>query len=87
MNPRKKPHFIRQLGNEYAKLGDKWRYPRGKQSKLRTGEKGKIKKPGVGYGAPKSLRYLHPSGFMEVVVHNLKEVQAIDPAKQAVMMR
>jgi len=82
MNPRKKPNFVRQLGNEYATLHGKWRAPRGSTSKLRRKEKSHGKQPSIGYGAPRILRFLHPSGLKEVLVHNVNELQKVD-AKSA----
>jgi len=82
MNPRKKPNFVRQLGNEYARLRGKWRAPRESTSKLRRKEKSHGKQPSAGYGAPRALRFLHPSGLREVLVHNVQELQKID-AKSA----
>jgi len=83
MNPRKKPKFIRQSGNEYVRLGDKWRKPRGTTSKLRLKQKGKGFIPQPGYGAPRKLRYKHPSGLYEILVHNLTELQKINPKTHA----
>ena len=37
----------------------------------------------TGYKGPKIARGLHPSGYREVLVHNTKEVSAIDPNTQA----
>ncbi|HEC32380.1 MAG TPA: 50S ribosomal protein L32e, partial [Deltaproteobacteria bacterium] len=32
---------------------------------------------------PKEARGLHPSGFEEIMVYNVKDLEAIDPATQA----
>ncbi len=37
----------------------------------------------VGYGSPKAVRGLHPSGFEEVMVRNPDDLQPIDPSYQA----
>jgi outer membrane biosynthesis protein TonB len=37
----------------------------------------------VGYKGPKIARGLHPSGFREVLVHNVQEVSGVDPESQA----
>jgi large subunit ribosomal protein L32e len=37
----------------------------------------------TGYKGPKAARGLHPSGFREVLVHNVKEVAEVDPNVQA----
>jgi large subunit ribosomal protein L32e len=84
MNPRKKPKFLRQSAKAYKRLGSKWRRPRGIHSKLRRHEKGKGFIPSPGYGAPKKLRGLHPSGFKEVLVSNLNDLLKVDAKKEAV---
>ncbi len=80
---RKKPKFIRQGGKNLKRLGGKWRKPRGSQSKLRKHKKARGHIPHPGYGSPKSVRGLHPSGFKEVLVYNLKDLEKINPEKQA----
>jgi hypothetical protein len=38
----------------------------------------------VGYGKPKLLRGLHPSGLREIMVNQLKELASVDPKKEVV---
>ena len=38
----------------------------------------------VGFCAPKIVRGLHASGFKEMIIHTIKELETIDPKKQAV---
>lgn len=83
LNPRKKPKFIRQSALAYKRLGMKWRRPRGRQSKLRIRLKSKGKIPSPSYGAPRELRYLHPSGFREVLVYNINDLQKINAKEEA----
>ena len=40
--------------------------------------------PTVGYGAPKKLKYLHPSGLKDILIHNLKDLENINVEKEAV---
>lgn len=80
----KKLKFLRQLATSYKRLGEKWRRPRGRQSKLRRRKKGKGIMPSVSYATPKELRYLHPSGFKEVLVYNVKDLEKIDVSKEVV---
>jgi large subunit ribosomal protein L32e len=80
---RKKPAFIRKRGKIYKRLGLKWRAPRGIHSKLRMHKKEAGNLPRPGYGSPKSVRGLHPSGFEEFLVYNLKSLEKINPEKQA----
>jgi large subunit ribosomal protein L32e len=84
MNTKKKPLFRRTQGAMYRRLKNKgWRRPDGKHNKIREGKKGKGEVPSIGYGAERSKRHLHPSGFEEVMVYNIIDIQKIDPAKQA----
>ena len=84
VNPRKKPEFGRHMSEAYVRLGESWRKPRGLHSKVRIGAKGKPKRPKIGWGAPKSLRYLHPSGYKEVLIRNLKDLEKINSEKEAI---
>ena len=38
----------------------------------------------IGFRGPASVRNLHPSGFEEVLIHNVDGLEGIDPKKQAV---
>ena len=79
----KKPTFKRTDSHKKKKLDENWRRPRGLQSKLRRrfASKGAIVQ--VGYGSPKAVRGLHPSGFEEVMVRNPDDLQPIDSTYQA----
>ncbi|HML04276.1 MAG TPA: 50S ribosomal protein L32e [Methanobacterium sp.] len=79
----KKPNFKRQEWFRYKKLGEKWRKARGKTSKTRRYEKGKPAMPSIGYGSPKTTRGLHPSGYQDILVKNIKELENLDPTTQA----
>ncbi|MFH0711190.1 MAG: 50S ribosomal protein L32e [Candidatus Aenigmatarchaeota archaeon] len=83
MNPRKKPKFLRSSAHAYKRIGMKWRKPRGVHSKLRRKEKGKGFHPNPGWGSPKNLKGLHPSGLKEVFVSNIKDMLKINPEKDA----
>lgn len=50
---------------------------------MRRYEKGKPAMPSVGYGTPREGRGLHPSGFEDILVCNLKDLEALNPEKQA----
>jgi large subunit ribosomal protein L32e len=83
MKKRKKPKFPRQGAKNLKRVKDKWRRPRGKQSKLRRYKKSRGSMPNVGYGSTKSIKGLHPSGFEDVLVYNTKDLEKIDSKKQA----
>ena len=79
----KKPEFLRQESWRYSKLSESWRRPRGLDNKMRRKIKGWPPTVSVGYKGPKVARGLHPSGYREVLVHNVKEISGVDPKTQA----
>ncbi|HIQ50214.1 MAG TPA: 50S ribosomal protein L32e [Nanoarchaeota archaeon] len=81
---RKKPEFLRQNWFRFPRLGEKWRRPKGRHSKLRRHEKGKGFLPHPGYGSPALVRGLHPSGLKEVRVFNVNDLEGLDPKIHAV---
>src|SRR4030043_184110 len=79
----KKPEFARPESWRYLKLKENWRRPRGLDNKMRRKIKGWPPTVSVGYKGPKLARGLHPSGYRDVLVHNVKELSAVDPKTQA----
>jgi large subunit ribosomal protein L32e len=79
---RKKPTFIRKRGTIYKRLGLKWRAPRGIHSQLRKHKKEAGNMPKSGYGSPRAVKGLHPSGFEEVMIFNPKELEKMNHEKQ-----
>lgn len=71
------------MSDSYARLGDSWRHPRGRHSKVRRREKGKVKMPFIGWGAKASERSLHPSGFREVMVYSPSDLKKMDAKTDA----
>ncbi|MEE9490488.1 MAG: 50S ribosomal protein L32e [Thermoplasmata archaeon] len=80
---RKRPAFRRQEWFRYKKLGKSWRKPRGLHSKTRKGLKYRPKMVSIGYRSPRKVRGLHPSGFGDALIHNVKELEVLDPKTQA----
>jgi len=81
---KKKPRFIRQQLWQFKKLDDKWRRPRGRHSKQRRHYKYRPPLPRVGYGTPRVVRGLHPSGFKERMVYNVRDLEGIDREREAI---
>ncbi len=76
---RKKPDFLRQNWFKYPRLGEKWRRPKGRHSKLRRHMKHKGFLPKPGYGSPSLVKGLHPSGLEEVRVFRPEDLKNLDP--------
>ena len=79
----KKPNFKRQEWFRYKKLGESYRKPKGKTSKRRRYEARKPAMPSIGYRTPRNLRGLHPSGYQDILVKNIAELEDLDPSTQA----
>lgn len=80
----KRPEFIRQESWKYVRLKPNWRRPRGKDSKMRLQKSGAPQLVKVGYRTPRKYRNLHPSGFKEVLIHRVEDLEGLDPAIHAV---
>jgi len=80
---RVQPKFRRGEWFRYRKLGTSWRRPRGVTNKMRKNLGYRPPKVKVGYGKSAEVRGIHPSGFEEVLVHNVREMENIDPKLQA----
>ncbi|WP_129112942.1 50S ribosomal protein L32e [Halegenticoccus tardaugens] len=79
-----KPAFKRQDYHMKKRTPTSWRRPRGNLSKQRRGIKGKGDTVEAGYRTPKAARGLHPSGFEEVRVNNVDDLEGVDADTQAV---
>ena len=79
---RRKPQFKRQNSQSYVRVKDSWRRPRGKDSKMRIGDKSHPKGVKVGYKSARKSRGLHPSGLEEVLIHRPGDLDSIDPESQ-----
>ncbi|MBC7090591.1 MAG: 50S ribosomal protein L32e [Nitrososphaeria archaeon] len=80
---RRKPDFIRPESWRYVRIKPNWRRPKGIDHKVRKEYKGWPARVKVGYGSPKETRGLHPSGFKEVIIHNVQELLKLDPKTEA----
>lgn len=84
LGERDSPTFNRQDHHKKRRVPTSWRRPRGTHSKQRKGIKGKGATVEAGYRSPTAVRGLHPSGFEEVHVHTVDELEGVDPERQAV---
>ncbi len=61
-----------------------WRRPRGPSNKQRRGFNYRPPRVKIGYGKPADTRGLHASGFAEVLVHNVADLEKVtDPKTMA----
>ena len=81
-----KPWFVVKESKFSARVKSRWRYPRGKHSKVRQQHRGRPRLLNPGYGSPKAVRGFHPSGLLPVVVKTLDELNSIDLATQGVLI-
>ncbi|MGD1061328.1 MAG: 50S ribosomal protein L32e [Methanomassiliicoccales archaeon] len=80
----RRPAFKRQEWFRFKRLGETWRKPRGIHSKMRRHYGYRAPIVSIGYRGPKDVRDYHPSGFREIMVHTVGELNVVDPKKEAV---
>lgn len=85
---RRRPIFGRQAANRYVRIGrwGSWRRPRGLQSKQRRHYGYRANIVSIGYRTPAKVRGLTPTGFRPQVVWNSKELEGIDPKREAAVI-
>jgi len=76
--------FKRDGYGKKKQLSDSWRKPRGQHNKQREQKKAKGALPKPGFGSPIAVRGMHPSGFFEVLVSSVKELEGINPKTHAI---
>jgi large subunit ribosomal protein L32e len=81
---RKGARFKRDGFGKKSQLSDSWRKPRGQHNKQREQKKAKGKLPKPGFGSPLAVRGMHPSGFYEVLVYKVDDLEGLDAKTQAV---
>jgi large subunit ribosomal protein L32e len=79
-----RPEFKRQESWRYDRLAPNWRRPRGKDNKMRLQVSGVPRLVKIGYRGPKVARGLHPSGYKDILVFNVKDLSRIDQATDAI---
>ena len=79
-----RPRFVRPESWRYVRLHPEWRKPKGLDNKVRKSIKGWPKRVKVGYRGPVKARGYHPSGSVDVLVHNPAQLADLIPEKDAV---
>ncbi len=80
----KKPNFVQTDLHKKKRLKNYWRRPRGLHNKKRRHILGKGGMARVGYGSPVAVKGLHPSGFQDVLMSRVQDLDELDPSTQAV---
>jgi len=84
---RRMPEWRRMEDWVKVKLRDSsWRRPKGNDNKIRLERKGYPPRVKVGYGKPRMVRHLHPTGYRLVIVHRPEELEGLDPGRDAVVI-
>jgi len=79
-----RPDFPRSETHRFPRLGDKWRSSKGIRSKMRLKKRSRFAIVEPGYRGPVMARGLHPTGKEEVLVHNVGELEGLNPETQVV---
>ena len=81
---KKTPSFRRTEWFRYKRLSRSgWRAPHGMDNKQRRNYKYRGSLVRIGHGKVAAARFLHPSGFKEIMVHNVGDLEAMDPETEA----
>lgn len=77
------PKFRRGEWFRYKNLGTMWRRPRAVTNKMRLKKGYRPPKVRIGFGKPAEVRDYHPSGFLEIMVFNVNDLERLDPKVHA----
>jgi len=76
-----RPKFVRQESWRYVRVHPEWRKPKGVDSKVRRQDKGWPALVKVGYRGPAAARGLHPSGHIDILIHNVGDLDGLVPGR------
>ncbi len=83
---RRKPKFIRVDAHKHKRLDKVWRRPKGRHTKMREQKRGARKRVEPGFRSPALVRGLSRSGYEQVIVYNLSDLEALNPKTQAALL-
>lgn len=75
--------FKREDSHKKKQTPSSWRKPKGKHSRARLKKKHAKALPKPGYRTRKDVRGKHPSGFEDVLIHNVSDLEEIDTETEA----
>jgi len=84
----KRPTFKREGNTKSVKFkkDTRWRRPKGRHSKLRHQTAGHAKKVMPGFRSERSVRGLHQSGLVSIIVHTPNDVAELDKNTQGAIV-
>lgn len=82
----RKPNFVREDHQKRACIPLPWRKPRGLHSKMRHRFAGHMALVDPGYGSPREAYGLHPSGYEQILIHTLNELQKLNTKTQGAIL-
>ncbi|TKJ17447.1 hypothetical protein CEE44_02835 [Candidatus Woesearchaeota archaeon B3_Woes] len=78
MKKKKKPDFNKQSSHKKKRLANKWRKPRGSDSKIKIGRKGYPRKVKVGFRGPVEARGMSRDGQNIVLIKNMNDIKGLN---------
>jgi len=84
---KKKPTFIRQDAHKIKRLGQKWRKPKGLQSKMRLSKKSYPTTVKPGYGSPCAVRGMTRDGLFPVDIANVADLAKVEKGMVGIIKR
>ncbi len=80
---KKRIEFLRNKWWKFRKFRNdpKWRRPKGNDNPMRLKKKGHPPVVSIGYRTPKVIRGLHPRALRPVVIHNVGELEGLNPSE------
>ncbi|MDP2750406.1 MAG: 50S ribosomal protein L32e [Nanoarchaeota archaeon] len=82
----KKPFFLRQDGHKKRKLEQKWRKPKGSDSKMRRHLKSYRRSPSPGFGSPVIVKGLDQNGLKPILVQNADQLTKINKQTESIII-
>ena len=82
---KKRVTFLRRNSNKKT-FNKKWRSPKGIHNKRRLHKQGHQKRPVIGFGSPKELKYLTKEGLLPIIISNIKDLKEMDKIKEVALL-
>ncbi len=83
---KRKPDFVVKESRFMGRVKERWRLPRGRHSAARQRYRGRPAQPHPGYGSPAAVRGFSREGLLPVLVHNERELKALNPSTEGALI-